>query len=77
METKDEASPVEGVVMREESLRWRVRWETPGGMYTFTDVVKHGGFKLDRTEVEDWAETQVRAHPSKYTAVAAVINLDA
>jgi len=79
-ETKNSAavgrSDLEGVVMRDEALKWRVRFETPDGMYTFTDISKRGGFKLDRSEVEDWAETQVRANHGRYAKVAAVLNLD-
>jgi hypothetical protein len=63
-------------VMRDQALKWRVSFKTTAGMYTFIDISKRGGFKLDRAEVEDWAETQVRSHPDTYASVAAVLNLD-
>ncbi len=62
---------------REVALRWRVRFRTPDGMYALINISKSGGFKLDRAEVEDWAQTQVRSQPDKYDSVAAVLNLDA
>jgi hypothetical protein len=61
------------VVMRESSLKWKVRFKTPDDMYTFVNIKKSGGFALDREEVEEWANEQVRTN-SFYASVADIIN---
>ena len=46
---------------------WNVRFELSEGGYTFTRIsCKHD--QLSRDEVQDWAETQVRAQ-DRYAAV--------
>jgi hypothetical protein len=71
----DAQRPVEPVVMCDSALNWKVRFETIDGLYTFTNISKKGGFKIDREEVEEWAEAQVRINDS-YDRVDAIINID-
>ena len=53
----------------ETAHRWRVRWETPDGMYTFTEIHRAGS-PMTRAEVEAWGEEQVRLLPKRYKRVA-------
>jgi hypothetical protein len=60
----------------EIASNWRVRFETPDGYFTFTDLTMPNG-TLTRAEAENWARVALKENPSRYARVAKVINLDA
>ena len=60
----------------EMATKWRVRFETHDGYFTFTDLTMHNGHKLTRAEAENWARVTLKENPSRYARVAKVINLD-
>jgi hypothetical protein len=71
LDVGNEVDAVEGADMTEDrSHRWRVRWETPNGMFTF-EQIHRAGLKLSRSEVEAWAAAQVQERPKRYARVAA------
>lgn len=62
------------------SHAWRVRFETPDGMFTFVDLRigdPLGDGKLwHRDDAEKWAAQEVQKNPSKYARVAKVYAID-
>lgn len=54
---------------------WRIRWETPEGMFTFANVSACGR-PLSLSEVQSYAERAVREEPRRYARVAAVFPED-
>ena len=55
---------------------WRVRFETPDGMFTFVDLRMENDNVLRRSEAEQWAQVAVKENPSRYARVAKVYAID-
>lgn len=55
---------------------WRVRFETPDGMFTFVDLRIGNGGVWHRRDAEEWATNELKTNPSKYARVAKVYAID-
>ncbi len=55
---------------------WRVRFETPDGMFTFVDLRMENDNVLRRSEAEQWAQVAVKENPSRYARVSKVYAID-
>lgn len=55
---------------------WRVRFATPDGHYTFTDISSPTGLPLPKSAALAWGQNEVRANPKRYASVASVYSID-
>jgi hypothetical protein len=56
--------------------KWRVRFQTTDGYYTFTDVGSASGLPLPKAAAWAWGMQELRKSPERYASVAHVYSID-
>jgi len=56
--------------------KWCVRFLTPDGYYTFTDIKSRSGLPMPKAAAYAWGLQEVAKNPERYAGVASVYRID-